>query len=68
MNMTSSDFMNALNAKGIETTLDSDGVVVMLLSESEFKKDKKYARIVKETGWNASWGRKVKCETHNETP
>lgn len=64
--MTSNDFMNALNAKGIETTLDSDGVVVMLLPESEFKKDKKYARIVKETGWNASWGRKVKRETNNE--
>lgn len=68
MNMTSSDFMNALNAKGIETTLDSDGVVVMLLSGSEFKKDKKYARIVAEIGWERSWGRKVKRETHNEKP
>lgn len=55
--MTSSDFVNALNAKGIETTLDSDGVVVMLLSETEFKKDKKYARIVSEIGWERSWGK-----------
>ena len=66
--MTSNDFKNALNAKGIETTLDSDGVVVMLLPESEFRKCKKYAKIVAEIGWERSWGRKVKRETHNEKP
>lgn len=62
--MTSLDFMEALNGQGIETTVDKDGVVTMLLNEAEYRKRRKYENIVKQTGWKRSWGRKVKeCTT-----
>ena len=60
--MTSEQFEQALNDLGIETTVDSDGVVVMLLDEKEYGKTKKYDRIVKEIGWKRSWGRRLKTE------
>ena len=58
--MTSLDFMEALNDLGIETMVDEDGVVTMLLDEKEFRKRRKYEKLVKETGWKRSWGRRMK--------
>jgi len=60
--MTTEEFAKALNDRGIETEIDSDGIVVMLLSEKEFEKHMKYAKIVSEIGWNRSWGMRVKGE------
>lgn len=57
---TNEEFIKVLNDRGIETEVDSQGVVVMLLPEDEFKNAKKYARIVAEIGWERSWGRRVK--------
>ena len=57
---TNEEFIKVLNDRGIETEVDSQGVVVMLLPEDEFKNAKKYARIVAEIGWKRSWGRRVK--------
>jgi len=59
--MTTSEFETALRARGIETTVDADdGLVMLLLSESEYRKGKKYDKIVSEIGWRRSWGRRVK--------
>jgi len=60
--MTTEEFAKALNDRGIETEIDSDGIVVMLLLEKEFEKRSKYVNIVLKTGWNRSWGMRVKGE------
>ena len=58
--MTTERFEQALNDLGIETMVEEDGVVTMLLDEKEFRKRRKYEKIVKETGWKRSWGRRMK--------
>lgn len=58
--MTTERFEQALNDLGIETMVEEDGVVTMLLDEKEFRKRRKYEKLVKETGWKRSWGRRMK--------
>ena len=59
--MTDTDFIAALEYKGIKAEL-IDGVVMMILSEKEMSKRKKYQQIVAEIGWKRSWGRMVSSE------
>ena len=59
--MTDADFIAALEYKGINAEL-IDGVVMMILSEKEMSKRKKYEKIVAGIGWNRSWGRMVSSE------
>ena len=59
--MTDTDFIDALTDKGIKAEL-IDGVVMMILSEKEMSKRKKYQKIVAEIGWKRSWGRMVSSE------
>ena len=59
--MTDTDFIAALTDKGIKAEL-IDGVVMMILSEKEMSKRKKYEKIVAEIGWKRSWGRMVSSE------
>ena len=59
--MTDIDFIAALEYKGIKAEL-IDGVVMMILSEKEMSKRKKYEKIVAEIGWRRSWGRMVSGE------
>ena len=59
--MTDTDFIDALAEKGIKAEV-IDGVVMMILSEKEMSKYKKYEKIVAEIGWKRSWGRMVSSE------
>ena len=59
--MTDTDFIAALEYKGIKAEV-IDGVVMMILSEKEMSKYKKYEKIVAEIGWKRSWGRMVSSE------
>ena len=59
--MTDTDFIAALEHKGIKAEL-IDGVVMMILSEKEMSRRKKYEKIVAEIGWKRSWGRMVSSE------
>ena len=59
--MTDTDFIAALAEKGIKAEV-IDGVVMMIVSEKEMTKYKKFEKIVAEIGWRRSWGRMVRAE------
>lgn len=57
--MTEVDFIEKLRERNIEAETDDNGVVTMLLSETEFRKNRKYEKIVAQIGWERSWGKRI---------
>lgn len=53
--MEKKELVEKLNEKGILADIE-DGVVMLLVSEKEYRKPTQIMNLIKELGYNESWG------------